>query len=495
MIEKTIKEAICYAKTHLDLREEDEDYLTNLLLAHYHKGEPYEGAIDEKAIAEYPLPDPIVNAIIEEDLKNGMDQGEAERDSSYVMGLLTPAPHEVDDAFNALYDVTPEKATEYLYGLSIANNYIAKSKVDQNLHWLANYDQGSPLEISINLSKPEKNNKDIAKLLKPSKASGYPKCLLCKENVGYEGTPSHPARENIRIIPLTLAGERWYLQYSPYVYYSHHCIVFYHEHIPMAIAPKTLEALVDFVDLFPHFFIGSNSDLPIVGGSILNHEHFQGGGHLLPLLTAQDKKVVYHSSKKTSVSIVDFYDTCLKIEGADRQDVLSLASKILLAWRKYDDPEHDILSHEGEESHSTCTPFARKTEKGYAIYLILRNNRCTKEYPDGLFHAHPEYHHIKKEGIGLIEAAGLFILPARLKRQMGEVETVVKARMPKAEYLKSYPDLDVFEPMILELEKTGESAETYINVVCREILRNVAVYKDDEKGQEGLMNFLKEALR
>jgi UDPglucose--hexose-1-phosphate uridylyltransferase len=494
MIEKTIKEAVFYAKSHLDLREEDEDYFTNLLLAHYHKAQPYEGEIDEKAISAYPLPDPIVNAIIQEDVQNGMDEGEAERDSSYVMGLLSPTPHEVKDAFDALYDVDPEKATEYLYQLSIANNYIAKSKVDQNLHWDATYSKGSPLEISINLSKPEKNNKDIAKL-KTAKATGYPKCLLCKENVGFEGSASHPARENIRIVPLTLAGERWYLQYSPYVYYSHHCIVFYHDHVPMLIAPKTLEALVDFVDLFPHFFIGSNSDLPIVGGSILNHEHFQGGGHLLPLLTAPDKEVVYRSAKKTAVSIIDFYDTCLKIEGKDRQDVLALASKILLAWRKYDDPAHEILSHEGEESHSTCTPFARKTGKGYAIYLILRNNRCTQEYPDGLFHAHPEYFHIKKEGIGLIEAAGLFILPARLKRQMGEVEAVVKSGAPKEEYLKSYPDLDVFEPMILELKKTGETAEAYINAVCREILKNVAVYKDDPKGQEGLHAFLKEALR
>jgi UDPglucose--hexose-1-phosphate uridylyltransferase len=493
-IEKTIKEALFYAQTHLDLREEDVDYFQNLLLAHYHQSQPYEGTIDEKAIAAYPLPDPIVNDIIAYDIAQGLDEGEAERDSTYLMGLLTPTPHEVKDAFDALYAVKPELATDYLYHLSIANNYIAKSKVDKNLLWEAHFPSGSPLEISINLSKPEKNNKDIAKL-KTMVSTGYPKCLLCKENVGFEGSASHPARESIRVIPLTLAGERWYLQYSPYVYYSHHCIVFYHDHVPMLIAPKTLEALLDFVDLFPHFFIGSNSDLPIVGGSILNHEHFQGGGHLLPLLLAPDRAVVYTSKKGSRLSIVDFYDTCLKIQGPVREDVLALASQILTAWRHYDDPKHSILSSENGESHSTCTPFARKIGEEYAIYLILRNNICTKEYPDGLFHAHPEYHHIKKEGIGLIEAAGLFILPARLKRQMSEVEDVVKNKLSQAEYLAKYPDLDIFKPMILDLEKSGESAESYINGVCRSILENVAVYKNDPAGQAGLNAFIKEALK
>jgi UDPglucose--hexose-1-phosphate uridylyltransferase len=494
MIEQTIKEAVFYAETHLDLREEDVDYFTNLLLAHFHKESPYEGPIDEKAIAAYPLPDPIVEAIVAYDVAEGMDEGAAERDASYVLGLLTPAPHEVKDAFDALYDIAPEKATEYLYQLSIANDYIAKSKVDKNLHWDATYPDGSPLEISINLSKPEKNNKDIAKL-KTAKASGYPKCLLCKENIGFEGSASHPARENIRIIPLMLGGERWYLQYSPYVYYSHHCIVFYHEHVPMLIAPKTLSCLLDFVDQFPHFFIGSNSDLPIVGGSILNHWHFQGGGHLLPLLLAKDKEVVYTSPKKSVVSIVDFYDTALKIEGPDRQDVLALSSQILTRWRKYDDPENAILSEENGESHSTCTPFVRQTEKGYAIYLILRNNRCTKEYPDGLFHAHPEYFAIKKEGIGLIEAAGLFILPARLKRQMAEVEEVVASKESPEAYLKRYPDLVDFASMITAMKTTGESATSFINKVCQGILRNVAVFKEDDKGQKGLHRFIKEALQ
>lgn len=493
-IEKTIKETLVYAEKHLDLREEDFDYFQNLLLAHFHRDIPYEGEIDESLIESYSLPDPLIADIIAYDLSQGMDQDEAERDSTYVMGLLTPAPHEVIDAFDALYQISPEKATEYLYRLSIANNYIAKSQVDKNLFWEAHFEQGSPLEISINLSKPEKNNKDIAKL-KTQKASGYPKCLLCKENVGFEGRANHPARESIRIVPLTLGGERWYLQYSPYVYYSHHCIVFYHAHVPMVVAPKTFEALLDFVDLFPHFFIGSNSDLPIVGGSILNHEHFQGGGHLLPLLRAPEREVVYTSAKQTKVSIVDFYDTCLKIQGQDRADVLALASRILLAWRKYDDPKHQILSSEGEESHSTCTSFARKLEGGYAIYLILRNNLCTEEYPDGIFHAHPEFHHIKKEGIGLIEAAGLFILPARLKRQMVEVEEVVQKNLAKEDYLKRYPDLEIFEPMILALKKSGETAESYINGVCRSILENVAVYKNDPRGQAGLHAFIKEALQ
>lgn len=493
-MEKTIEEALCYAKTHLFLQEEDESYFRNLLLERYHLSAPYEGEIDREAIAALDVPDKIVHAIVDYDLAHGLDEGEAERDAAWVMGFLSPTPSQVDATFAQLFQESPEKATEYLYQLSIHNGYFAKTQVDKNIVWQAHFPTGADLEISINLSKPEKNNKDIAKL-KNFKSTGYPKCLLCKENVGFAGNPNKAPRENIRIVPLTLGGQRWYLQYSPYGYYSHHIIVLYHEHTPMNVSPETLLCLLDFVDLFPHFFIGSNSDLPIVGGSILDHEHFQGGSHLLPLLLAKDKEIVLKTAKGSTVSIVDFYDTALKIKGPNRQDVYEEASKILVAWRHYEDPKHGIVCGQGADLHSTLTSFARKEGNDYSIFLILRNNLQTPEFPDGVFHAHPEFHHIKKEGIGLIEAAGLFILPPRLPRQCAEVEDVVKKRLKKADYLALYPDLDIFEGMIEEMEKTGESAETYINNVCQGILKNVAVYKEDAAGQEGLHQFLKGALK
>jgi UDPglucose--hexose-1-phosphate uridylyltransferase len=492
MIEKTIKEALYYAKCHLGLRDEDAIYLENLLLQHFSCPLPYEGEIDKKAIEGYAVPDKIVGDIVSYLVaEKGMEEGEAERTSTWAMGMLTPLPSVVDDTFQKLYRSSPKKATDYLYDLSIKNDYIAKSKVDKNILWNATYPDGSPLEISINLSKPEKNNKDIAKLVH-AVASGYPKCLLCEENVGFEGSASHPARENIRFIPLELNGGRWLMQYSPYVYYYNHCIVFYEKHTPMAINPDNLRALMDFVDQFPHFFIGSNSDLPIVGGSILNHEHFQGGGHYLPLLLAKMKELIYTSPKGTKVSTVDFYVTALSFVGKDRDDVLAQASKVLASWRHYNDPSHDIIADDENGNHSTCTPFVKKKDGVYTLYLVLRNNRCNATYPDGIFHAHPEYHHIKKEGIGLIEAAGLFILPARLVRQSAEVEDVVAHHLSEKEYLAKYPDLSTFAPMIKEMSETGESSRDYINKVCQGILRNVAVYKETKEGQEGLHHFLKE---
>lgn len=493
MIEKTIKEALFYAKTHLGLQEEDAIYVENLLLHHFGAAVPFEGEIDEKAIASYRVPDVLIHDFVTylvEEKK--MDEGAAERDAIWVMGILTPLPSEVDRHFAELYRKDPSSATDYLYDLSIKNDYIAKTMVDKNILWKAHFAKGSDLEISINLSKPEKNNKDIAKLV-GAKATGYPKCLLCQENIGFEGSPTHPARENIRFIPLTLAGEKWFMQYSPYVYYHQHCIVFYEKHVPMEVSEKNLAALLDFVDLFPHFFIGSNSDLPIVGGSILNHEHFQGGEHLLPLLLAPDKEKVgtFHG---VEVSIVDFYVTCLKFKASTKEAVLEEAAQLVKAWKAYEDLEHDILAHDENGAHSTCTPFARKVDGGYVLYLCLRNNRCTKEYPDGLFHAHPEFHHIKKEGIGLIEAAGLFILPARLLRQAKEVEDALGKKLTNEQAIALYPDLSIFTPMMDEMRESGETSECYINKVCQGILRNVAVYKDDEKGQAGLRKFLKEAL-
>lgn len=491
-IEKKIKELVEYAKIHLYLCEEDEIYFTNLLLKYFGLEKPYEGEVDIDHLASLPYPDEILEPIKEYLMKEkGLEEGEAERECVYLIGLLSPRPSEVDMVFSSLHENKPESATSYLYDLSIKNNYIAKSKVDKNIIWDAYYEDGSPLEISINLSKPEKNNKDIAKLVKAKASTGYPKCVLCEQNIGFAGHEKHPARENLRFIPLTLDGERWFMQYSPYVYYDRHCIVFHKDHIPMAVNRHILNCLCDFVDAFPHFFIGSNSDLPIVGGSILNHEHFQGGAHLLPLLKAKSKKV-YFKKEGLTLSKVDFYDTCLKIEGKKRNEILDLGEKIINKWKTYDDLENEIIHESDGERHSTTTAIIRKENDVYQLFLILRNNRCNEAHPDGIFHAHKEYHHIKHEGIGLIEAAGLFILPPRLVRQCKEVEEALN--MGKEEYLEKYPDLIDFERMITLMKKNNWTSREYINDVCKNILKNVAVFKDDSKGNKGLDRFIEAVL-
>ena len=494
MITKTIKEAIYYAYKHLGLNKEDIVYFTNLLLSYFKQTVPYEGDIDESHIDSLIVPDEIINSFTSYLINEGIESNEAYRKAIYVLGILSPRPSQVISNFYDKYKVDISNATKYLYDLSIANGYIAKTQVDKNEWWLASFDDGSDIEISINLSKPEKNNKDIAKLLKPATTTSYPKCLLCKENLGFEGNNHHPARENIRIIPLTLDNDTWYFQYSPYVYYNEHCILFYKDHIPMKISSWTFKCLFDFIDQFPHYFIGSNSDLPIVGGSILNHEHFQGGKHLLPLLLAKDKLIIETNFKNTIVSVVDFYNTAIRLKGKDRNEILIIANKILNTWLTYDDLANYIISNDEEGRHNALTPLLRKNGDDYEMTIILRNNKCNEQYPDGIFHAHSEYHHIKKEGIGLIEAAGLFILPARLKRQCKEVEDVIEKGYKKEEYLKIYPDLDIFEGMIKEMKENHITSRKYINNVCKNILINTAVYKNTELGQKSLLKFIKEAL-
>jgi UDPglucose--hexose-1-phosphate uridylyltransferase len=492
MIEKDIANLVYYAQKHLHLDSEDALFYGNILLKIFRRERPYEGELDTASLDSLAVPDSVIEPLDRYLQKSlGYEEGAAHREIAYIMGLLSPLPSQVNTAFNAFYDVKPELATDYLYDLSIKNNYIAKTQVDKNIVWAADYSDGPSLEISINLSKPEKNNKDIAKLVS-AVSSSYPKCLLCHENLGFAGNPTKAPRENIRFVPLTLDDERWYLQYSPYVYYPHHCICFYEKHVPMEISPRILSKLVAFVDQFPHFFIGSNSDLPIVGGSILDHEHFQGGDHEMPLMKAKNRTLIASPNHpKTKVHILDFYDTVIRLDGKDRSDILDTASAILSAWRDYSDPANAILAKDEQGQHNTITPIVRKQKDSYTIYLILRNNRCDATYPDGIFHAHPEYHMIKKEGIGLIEAMGLFILPARLERQGHLIEEIIANKYPESKYLAVHPDLKDFVPMVNALKTTGGSVRDYINKTCQSILQNVAVFKDTKEGQAGLVTFLK----
>jgi len=492
MLSKIIAKFIYYAKTHLYLDKEDAIYFENQLLHHFAEELPCGEEIEKEAIASLEVPDTLVEELCGYLEVRGLDKEEALREADYVLGLLSPRPSLVNDTFNALLEEGASKeATEYLYELGVHNYYYQKTHVDKNILWDASFPDGPSLSISINLSKPEKSNKDIAKLVKTAPA-GYPKCALCLENLGYYGDERHAARSSIRMVPIRLANEDWHLQYSPYGYYNRHCIAFMDEHTPMKVERKTFERELDFVDLFPHFFIGSNSDLPIVGGSILNHQHFQGGEVILPLFKAPNRELISSFPQGSKLYELDFYITCFKLVGSIKEELIDIGDKILSTWREYSDITNDIVAKDEEGIHNTITTFTRKIGNTYEVYLALRNNRCNAQYPEGIFHAHPEYHMIKKEGIGLIEAAGLFILPARLSRQIKEIEEVLSLSLEKEEYLAQYPDLDIFEDMIKTMKEEAVSAKEYINRSCQGILRNVAVYKNTPKGKEGLKTFLKE---
>jgi UDPglucose--hexose-1-phosphate uridylyltransferase len=506
MIYETIEKLISYAKCHLGLNSDDEMYMRNSIL-HELELDSFPSnviEINEKEIAGLKVPDLLIeelHAYFINELK--LSDKETELKETKIMGILSPLPSEVNRKFYELRKEDDFKALSYLYDLSIKNNYVAKTRIDKNLFWKADFGD-KYLEITVNLSKPEKNTKDIAKLLIKSKSDveKYPKCLLCGENVGYYGRLDHPARSNIRVINLNLDGEKWFLQYSPYGYFNMHCIVVDSIHENMIIDEGTFKKFFDFIDLFPSFFIGSNADLPIVGGSILNHEHFQGGEHLLPVMNAKTKESFKSNKfKNTCISLLDWFNSTILLQGKDRNELISCATNILSIWRDYSDIDNDIIANENGVEHNTITPGLKKEKDGtYNLYLILRNNRCNAEFEDGIFHAHKEFYHIKKENIGIIEAMGQFILPARLITQNNEIKESLKNKLGNEEIIAKYPNLAGFEPMFDALrvnynESTiDEDIKNYINNVCKNILENTAVFKNDDKGQKGFIKFIKASI-
>lgn len=494
-----INELIVYAKVNFKINEEDEIFYRNLILGELNITSFNKVEVNEEKISSFNDPSYFIENLSTYLKENGLNEDEIDKKLTKIFGFLSPLPSEVIKEFNEIYEKKgDERALKYLYFLSIKNDYIKKSKIDKNLVWLTNF-KDKNLEITINLSKPEKNNKDIAKLLTKTDDKKYPECLLCKENVGFYGNKNHPARENIRLIPISLNNETWYLQYSPYGYFNMHSIILKSEHSNMKIDKETFSNLLEFVDKFPYFFIGSNADLPIVGGSILNHEHYQGGEHRLPIMDSKIKKPYFidqnkHSSK---LSLLDWYNTAFLIEGEDKKDIVEIADEILKKWRNYDDIKNNIISHSGETLHNSITPCCEKDGDTYKLYLILRNNRCDETYPEGIFHAHKEYHHIKSEGIGIIEAMGLFILPPRLKREIEEIKYCVENRLSSQDILNKYPSFNAnFMPLIDQLKKKNkkdvidEEIRNYINEVCKNILINTAVFKDDMKGRSGVDKFV-----
>ena len=492
-----------YAQKFLHLKARDVIYMRNLLLREFKLDEPAEDAGDLSFIDTLDVPDVIVSELEAYAVENGLIQEGLENlYSTYIMGILSPLPSRVNETFYKIKEEQGiEKACEYFYDLSIKNNYVQKTAIGRNLKW--EYQDGDKyLEITVNLSKPEKDNKEIAKLLTAPKKAKYPACFLCKENEGFEGTATHPARENIRTISLTMGGEPWFVQYSPYAYYNEHMIAISEKHTPMHIAADTVDKVLDFVDFFPNYMIGSNASLPIIGGSILNHEHFQGGEHLMPMHHAPVKKAF--SAKgfdDVKVGIVDWYNSVIRLESKNRDSIKKLAVKIIESWEKYTDESCTIFAETDGVRHNSLSPVCRIKDGVYVMDMILRNNLTSEEYPDGIFHAHPEYHNIKKEGIGLIEAMGLFILPGRLKKQLNMIAEILcgieaydeTALNDSSNYLYAHRFMIkelIGKGLAKDMDEANARVTDKVNDVCRNILFNTAVFKPDDNGKKGFEKFL-----
>ena len=410
-----------------------------------------------------------------------------------LMNALMPRPSQVREAFWKEYKESPEKATEYFYKLSQDSNYIRRYRVCKDMKWMTATEYGD-LDITINLSKPEKDPKAIA-AARTQKQSGYPKCLLCIQNEGYAGRVNHPARQNHRIIPITINQSQWGFQYSPYVYYNEHCIVFCGEHSPMKIDRSTFVKLFDFVGQFPHYFLGSNADLPIVGGSILTHDHFQGGHYEFAMAKAPiETPVTIPGYEDVEAGIVKWPMSVIRIRHNDRERLIDLADHILKAWRGYTDEEAFIFSETDGIPHNTITPIARMRGDLFELDLVLRNNITTEECPMGLYHPHAQYHHIKKENIGLIEVMGLAVLPARLKKEMSRLEQLILEGGNLRGDVLTASHADWAEEWIPHYEITPENihaiVQKEVGIVFSKVLECAGVYKRTPQGQKAFQRFL-----
>ena len=410
------------------------------------------------------------------------------------MNCLMPRPSQVVKTFYELYEKDKKSATDYYYDLSRASNYIRVDRVEKDKLWTAPTEYGD-LVITINLSKPEKDPKAIA-AAKNAPQSGYPKCALCRENEGYLGSANQAARGNHRLIPLELGGEKWFLQYSPYVYYNEHCIVLSSEHRPMKVSRESIARLLEFVTFLPHYFVGSNADLPIVGGSILTHDHFQGGRFEFPMAKAPvGEAVTFPGFEQVEAGIVKWPMSVLRLRSGDREALIDLGDKILQSWRGYSDESAGVLAYSGDTPHNTITPIARRRGEDYELDLVLRNNRTTQEHPLGLFHPHAQYHHIKKENIGLIEVMGLAILPPRLLAETELLEQALK-EPAKAQEILARPEMEKHQAWYQELKAAGagegdtrRKIQESIGQVFGKILGNAGVFKDTEEGREAFRRF------
>ncbi len=498
MITTYIEKLVAYGVITGLVPEEDIIYTTNRLLELF--GLDGLDETEEEISVRVEDLEEILKGMLDYACEQGMiEDSITHRDlfDTKIMSMLMPRPSEVIDTFWTLYEEeSPEAATDYYYHLSRNSDYIRRYRICKDQKWVTDTPYGA-LDITINLSKPEKDPKAIA-AAKNAKQSGYPKCLLCKENEGYAGRINHPARQNHRIIPVEIYGSEWGFQYSPYVYYNEHCIVFNSEHVPMKIEHATFCKLFDFVKQFPHYFVGSNADLPIVGGSILSHDHFQGGNYEFPMAKAPvEEHFTVKGFEDVEAGMVQWPMSVIRLSGKDTDRIIALADVILNKWREYTDEEAFIYAYTDGEAHNTITPIARKRGENYELDLVLRNNITTEEHPLGVYHPHAKLHHIKKENIGLIEVMGLAVLPARLKDEMAQLkEAVLKGTDIRAdELLGKHADwVEEFSPKYdaITTENIDKVFEDEIGLVFMQVLEDAGVYKRTTEGKEAFLRFIKE---
>ncbi|MDO4168837.1 MAG: UDP-glucose--hexose-1-phosphate uridylyltransferase [Lachnospiraceae bacterium] len=492
-IDERIAQLVQYGLTTGLVPEEDKIYTTNQILEVMHLDSYDAPETVEEAPLEEILEDLLVDAYQRGLMEN---DGVVQKDlfDTKIMNCLMPRPSEVAKTFWSKYEQSPVEATDYYYKLSQDSNYIRRDRIKRDMRWSVESDYGT-IDISINLSKPEKDPKAIA-AAKLQKQSSYPKCQLCKENEGYAGRVNHPARQNHRIIPITINGKPWGFQYSPYVYYNEHCIVFSGEHSPMKIDKEAFQKLFSFIEQFPHYFLGSNADLPIVGGSILTHDHFQGGNYTFAMAKAPiEKSIVIPGYEDVEAGIVKWPLSVIRIRSKETERLIDLADYILGKWRGYTDEEAFIFANTNGEPHNTITPIVRKSGEMYELDLTLRNNITTDECPLGVYHPHAEYHNIKKENIGLIEVMGLAILPARLKTEM----ELLADCLVNGKALTTYDELEkhtawvegfISKYDVITEENVWDIIKEEIGQVFVKVLEDAGVYKCTSEGREAFGRFI-----
>ena len=493
MIDQAITELVQYGLDTGLVAPEDKIFVTNQILEalgleSYEETPGSRGAEELeqilKEITDYAVEKELIaDSIVYRDLFD-----------TKIMGKLVPLPSMVSHKFYELYQEGPKKATDYFYKLSQDSDYIRRYRIKKDQKWITETPYGE-MEITINLSKPEKDPKAIA-AAKNATQSGYPKCQLCKENEGYAGRVNHPARQNHRIIPVRIDGKDWGFQYSPYVYYNEHCIVFNGEHVPMKIERATFAKLLDFVSQFPHYFVGSNADLPIVGGSILAHDHFQGGNHEFAMAKAPViKEYVIPGYDDVRAGMVKWPMSVIRLQGKDKERLISAADHILMCWRSYTDEAAFIFAETNGESHNTITPIARIRDGYFELDLVLRNNITTEEHPLGVYHPHAKLHHIKKENIGLIEVMGLAVLPSRLKSEMEQLaDAILEGKDIRSnEVLEKHADwVEEFLPKYTDITKENimDILHEEIGQVFNQVLEDAGVYKQTEEGRAAFERFI-----
>ena len=495
MLYENIKKLVEYGIQTGLTPESERIYTTNLLLEIFHEDNYEDIDIDTSSVTEEL--ELILKDLLDEAVTRGLiTDSIVYRDlfDTKLMNCLLPRPAQVHEEFNRQYEKSPEDATRYYYKFSQDSDYIRRYRVKKDMKWKIASPYGE-IDITVNLSKPEKDPKAIA-AAKNAKAGSYPKCQLCMENEGYAGRADHPARENHRIIPVTINDSAWGFQYSPYVYYNEHCIVFNGQHTPMKIDRAAFTKLFDFVKLFPHYFLGSNADLPIVGGSILSHDHFQGGHYTFAMAKAPiEKTVTIPGYEDVEAGIVKWPLSVLRIRHKDEKRLIDLAEHVLNQWRTYTDEEVFVFAETDGEPHNTITPIARKTGDTYELDLTLRNNITTEEHPLGVYHPHAQYHHIKKENIGLIEVMGLAVLPSRLKK---ELELLAEYIVEKKD-IRSNSDIEKHADWVEQFlpEYDSITKENIMEILKKEVgdvfvhvLEDAGVYKCTPEGREAFMRFI-----